>query len=76
MSERVAGRGNAHCQSELSKSGRSESSISTQPSRDTSPCPNGAEPLSSPSPDDFGRMLRGEVDRYTQLVQGLGIKLD
>jgi tripartite-type tricarboxylate transporter receptor subunit TctC len=37
---------------------------------------NGAEPLSSPTPDDFGRMLRGEVDRYTKLVQGLGIKLD
>ena len=37
---------------------------------------NGAEPLSSPTPDDFGRMLRGEVERYTKLVQGLGIKLD
>jgi tripartite-type tricarboxylate transporter receptor subunit TctC len=37
---------------------------------------NGAEPLSSPTPDDFSRMLRGEVDRYTKLVQGLGIKLD
>jgi tripartite-type tricarboxylate transporter receptor subunit TctC len=37
---------------------------------------NGAEPLSSPTPESFARMLHGEVDRYTQLVQGLGIKLD
>ena len=37
---------------------------------------NGAEPVSSPTPEQFGQMLRGEVDRYTKLVQGLGIKLD
>jgi tripartite-type tricarboxylate transporter receptor subunit TctC len=37
---------------------------------------NGAEPVSSPTPEDFARMLSGEVERYTQLVQGLGIRLD
>ena len=37
---------------------------------------NGAEPLSSASPDQFTAMLRAEVDRYTKLVKGLGIKLD
>jgi tripartite-type tricarboxylate transporter receptor subunit TctC len=37
---------------------------------------NGAEPLSSASPDQFTAMLRDEVDRYTKLVKGIGIKLD
>jgi tripartite-type tricarboxylate transporter receptor subunit TctC len=37
---------------------------------------NGAEPLSSASPEQFTTMLRGEADRYTKLVKGLGIKLD
>ena len=37
---------------------------------------NGAEPLSSASPAQFTTMLRGEADRYTKLVKGLGIKLD
>jgi len=37
---------------------------------------NGAEPLSSPSPDQFTTLLRGEVDRYTKLVKAIGIKLD
>ena len=37
---------------------------------------NGAEPLSSASPEQFTTMLRGEADRYTKLVKGIGIKLD
>jgi len=37
---------------------------------------NGAEPLSSPSPDQFTTMLRGEVDRYAKIVKAVGIKLD
>lgn len=37
---------------------------------------NGAEATSSAAPEEFARMVRGEVDRYTQLVHGLGIKLD
>jgi tripartite-type tricarboxylate transporter receptor subunit TctC len=37
---------------------------------------NGAEPLSSPSPEQFTTMLRGEVDRYTKVVKAIGIKLD
>ena len=37
---------------------------------------NGAEPLSSPSPEDFTTQLRGEVDRYTKVVKAIGIKLD
>ena len=37
---------------------------------------NGAEPISSASPDEFTTMLRGETDRYTKLVKGIGIKLD
>ena len=37
---------------------------------------NGAEPLSSASPEQFTTMLRGEVDRYTKVVKAIGIKLD
>ena len=37
---------------------------------------NGAEPLGSASPEEFTKMLRGEVDRYTKIVKAIGIKLD
>ena len=37
---------------------------------------NGAEPLSSASPEQFTTLLRGEVDRYTKVVKAIGIKLD
>ena len=37
---------------------------------------NGAEPLSSPTPDQFTTMLKGEVDRYVKVTKAIGIKLD
>ena len=37
---------------------------------------NGAEPLSSPTPEQFTTMLKGEVDRYVKVTKAIGIKLD
>ena len=37
---------------------------------------NGAEPLSSKSPQDFTDMLRGQVDKYVKITKAIGIKLD
>ena len=37
---------------------------------------NGAEPISSKSPDEFRDMLRGQVDKYTKITKAVGIKLD
>jgi tripartite-type tricarboxylate transporter receptor subunit TctC len=37
---------------------------------------NGAEPISSKSPDEFRDMLRGQVDKYTKITKAIGIKLD
>jgi tripartite-type tricarboxylate transporter receptor subunit TctC len=37
---------------------------------------NGAEPLSSPSPEAFRDMLRGQVDKYVALTRSLKIQLD
>lgn len=37
---------------------------------------NGAEPISSKSPDDFREMLRGQVDKYGKITKAIGIKLD
>ena len=37
---------------------------------------NGAEPLSSATPDQFTTMLKGEVDRYVKVTKAIGIKLD
>ena len=36
---------------------------------------NGAEPISN-TPEQFGAMIRAEVDRYTKVVKAVGIKLD
>ena len=37
---------------------------------------NGAEPLSSSSPEEFREMLRGQVDKYVKITKAVGIKLD
>jgi tripartite-type tricarboxylate transporter receptor subunit TctC len=37
---------------------------------------NGAEPISSASPDEFREMLRGQVDKYVKITKAIGIKLD
>jgi tripartite-type tricarboxylate transporter receptor subunit TctC len=37
---------------------------------------NGAEPISSKSPDEFRDMLRGQVDKYVKITKAIGIKLD
>ena len=37
---------------------------------------NGAEPVSSKSPEDFREMLRGQVDKYVKITKAIGIKLD
>lgn len=37
---------------------------------------NGAEPISSKSPEEFRDMLRGQVDKYTKITKAVGIKLD
>ncbi len=37
---------------------------------------NGAEPVSSKSPEEFREMLRVQVAKYTKITQALGIKLD
>jgi tripartite-type tricarboxylate transporter receptor subunit TctC len=37
---------------------------------------NGAEPLSSATPEQFTTMLKGEVDRYVKVTKAVGIKLD
>ena len=37
---------------------------------------NGAEPLSSKSPEEFREMLRGQVDKYVKITKAIGIKLD
>ena len=37
---------------------------------------NGAEPLSSKSPEEFRDMLRGQVDKYVKITKAIGIKLD
>ena len=37
---------------------------------------NGAEPLSSATPEQFTSMLKGEVDRYVKVTKAIGIKLD
>ena len=37
---------------------------------------NGAEPVSSKSPDEFKAMLRGQVDKYVAITKAIGIKLD
>lgn len=37
---------------------------------------NGAEPLSSKSPEEFRDMLRGQVDKYVKITKAVGIKLD
>jgi tripartite-type tricarboxylate transporter receptor subunit TctC len=37
---------------------------------------NGAEPLSSSSPEEFREMLRGQVDKYMKITKAVGIKLD
>ena len=36
---------------------------------------NGAEPISN-SPDQFGSMIRAEVERYSKVVKNIGLKLD
>jgi tripartite-type tricarboxylate transporter receptor subunit TctC len=37
---------------------------------------NGAEPISSKSPEEFRAMLRGQVDKYVKITKQVGIKLD
>ena len=37
---------------------------------------NGAEPVSSKSPEEFRAMLRGQVDKYVKITKQVGIKLD
>jgi tripartite-type tricarboxylate transporter receptor subunit TctC len=37
---------------------------------------NGAEPISSKTPEDFRNMLRGQVDKYVKITKAIGIKLD
>ncbi len=37
---------------------------------------NGAEPISSKSPEEFRDMLRGQVDKYVKITKAIGIKLD
>jgi tripartite-type tricarboxylate transporter receptor subunit TctC len=37
---------------------------------------NGAEPISSKSPEEFRQMLRGQVDKYVKITKAIGIKLD
>jgi tripartite-type tricarboxylate transporter receptor subunit TctC len=37
---------------------------------------NGAEPVSSRSPEEFREMLRGQVDKYVKITKAIGIKLD
>ena len=37
---------------------------------------NGAEPVSSKSPEEFRDMLRGQVDKYVKITKAVGIKLD
>ncbi|HZA95714.1 MAG TPA: tripartite tricarboxylate transporter substrate binding protein [Burkholderiaceae bacterium] len=37
---------------------------------------NGAEPISSKSPEEFREMLRGQVDKYGKITKAIGIKLD
>ena len=37
---------------------------------------NGAEPVSSKSPQEFTDMLRGQVDKYVKITKQIGIKLD
>jgi tripartite-type tricarboxylate transporter receptor subunit TctC len=37
---------------------------------------NGAEPISSKSPNEFRDMLRGQVDKYVKITKAIGIKLD
>jgi tripartite-type tricarboxylate transporter receptor subunit TctC len=37
---------------------------------------NGAEPISSKSPEEFRTMLRGQVDKYVTITKQIGIKLD
>ena len=37
---------------------------------------NGAEPVSSKSPEEFRDMLRGQVDKYVKITKQVGIKLD
>jgi tripartite-type tricarboxylate transporter receptor subunit TctC len=37
---------------------------------------NGAQPLSSKSPQEFTDMLRGQVDKYVKITKAIGIKLD
>ena len=37
---------------------------------------NGAEPVSSKSPQEFTEMLRGQVDKYVKITKAIGIKLD
>lgn len=37
---------------------------------------NGAEPISSATPDELREMLRGQVDKYVKITKQVGIKLD
>lgn len=37
---------------------------------------NGAEPVSSKSPEEFRAMLRAQVDKYVRITKQIGIKLD
>jgi tripartite-type tricarboxylate transporter receptor subunit TctC len=37
---------------------------------------NGAEPISSKTPEEFREMLRGQVDKYVKITKQVGIKLD
>lgn len=37
---------------------------------------NGADPISSKSPDEFREMLRSQVDKYVKITKAVGIKLD
>ncbi|MEO7744058.1 MAG: tripartite tricarboxylate transporter substrate binding protein [Usitatibacter sp.] len=37
---------------------------------------NGADPISSKSPEEFREMLRGQVDKYVKITKAVGIKLD
>jgi len=37
---------------------------------------NGAEPVSSKTPQEFTDMLRGQVDKYVKITKAIGIKLD
>jgi tripartite-type tricarboxylate transporter receptor subunit TctC len=37
---------------------------------------NGAEPVSSKSPQEFTDMLRGQVEKYVKITKAIGIKLD